>query len=163
MTAAFGAIRTSLLMLDWREALWPDISQRFWRSGNEHSQLISPSLFIREECRVAYRERFPIVRKAFPALLSSTSECRHNSLLRLERICFLSPFFRVAPVLPRADRFVSPILSVSTLSIGHGFGIIAPGSFPFSAFPAPPNKSSEIAAKISCNLASVHYCMYTTP
>ncbi len=51
------------------------------------------------------------------------------------------------------------IISVLSLSIGHSFGIIpAPGSpahgmqtphFAASAFPAPPNKSSERAPKIS--------------
>ena len=39
---------------------------------------------------------------------------------------------------------------VPTVSIGHGFGIIpAPGSFASSAFPVPPNKSSEKPPKIS--------------
>src|ERR1700733_15480041 len=41
--------------------------------------------------------------------------------------------------------------SISALSIGHCFGIIpAPGAFASSAFPVPPNKSSESASKISC-------------
>src|SRR5258708_2040667 len=43
------------------------------------------------------------------------------------------------------------LASVSTLSIGHCFGIIpAPGSFAASAFPVPPNKFSETPLKISC-------------
>src|SRR5580704_18605107 len=53
----------------------------------------------------------------------------------------------------RANRYdlVQSILSIPALSIGHSFGIIpAPGSFASSAFPVPPNKSSETSSKISC-------------
>src|SRR5439155_1507575 len=54
------------------------------------------------------------------------------------------------PLWHRTDPFRC-IVSVSTLSIGHSFGIIpAPGSFASSAFPVSPNKSFETAPKISC-------------
>ena len=63
--------------------------------------------------------------------------------------CQHEPTLRPSFPLMRCDVLAS-ISSFPPLCIGHGFGIIpVPGSFAASAFPAPPNKSSESAPKIS--------------
>ena len=57
----------------------------------------------------------------------------------------------VTPISAQSNEPWVGTFSIPALSNWHSFGIIpAPGSFASSAFPAPPNKSSETAPKISC-------------